>query len=137
MENLNFSKNLQIGINLGFEKVNDKLKDDLIDNYNINENKKNTIEELVPEPKNNLNLNYNNLKDIKGIKYKIDKESINTLKNLKIEEKHIKIKLNKLEENQKIIRFGITWQECRNGKSRHKEDTDENGHISPKPPFIS
>ena len=103
MENLNFSKNLRVGINLGFEKVNDQLKDDLVDNYNINENKKNTIEELVPKPKNNLNLNYNNLKDIKGIKYKIDKESINRLKNLKIEEKHIKIKLNKLEENQKLL----------------------------------
>ena len=104
LENLNFSKNLQMAINSGFEKVNDEVKDDLIDNYNINENKKNTIDELVSKPRKNLKLNLNiDLKDIKGIKYKIDKESINRLKNLKIEEKHLKIKLKKIEENQKLL----------------------------------
>ena len=101
LEKFNFAKNLQMGINFGFEKANDEVKDDLVDNYNINENKKNTIEELVPKPKKKLKLNINLIK--KGIKFKIDKESIMRLNNLKKDEKIIKIKLNKIEENQKLL----------------------------------
>ena len=99
LENLNFSKNLQIAINTGFEKANEKIKDDIAENYNINENKKINIEELIP--KKNIELNIN--KEQKGIKYNIDKKSILRLLNLKNDEKNIKIKLNKLEENQKLL----------------------------------
>ena len=40
LENLKFSPKLQIAINSGFEKAKDEIKEDLIDNYNINENTK-------------------------------------------------------------------------------------------------
>ena len=102
LENLNFSKNLQMAINLGFEKAKEDIKDNLVNNYKIDENKKNTFEEIISNrPKTNLKLNINSNK--KGIKYKIDKESIMRLKNLKNDEKIIKIKLNKIEENQKLL----------------------------------
>ena len=73
LENLNFSKNLQMAINLGFEKAKEDIKDNLVNNYKIDENKKNTFEEIISNrPKTNLKLNINSNK--KGIKYKIDKE---------------------------------------------------------------
>ena len=104
LENLNFSKNLQMAINLGFEKAKKTIKEDLVDKYNINENKKNTFEQLMPnksKSKNNLKLDINLSQ--KGIKYKTDKETIKRLKNLKNDEKAIKIKLNKIKENHKLI----------------------------------
>ena len=99
LKNLNFSKNLQNAINTGFEKIKDEIKDNLDENYNINENKKTNIEELIQ--KNNKKLN--STLDQKGVKYNIDKQSIMNLLNLKNDEKNIKIKLNKLEENQKLL----------------------------------
>ena len=101
LDNFNFSKNLLIGIGCGFIKANDEIKSDLVDNYNINENKKKVIEEIVSKPKTNLKLNLNLNK--KGIKYNIDKQSIIRLLNLKKDEKIIKSKLKKIEENQKFL----------------------------------
>jgi hypothetical protein len=99
LEDLNCDKNLQFGINSGFDKVNEEIKDNLGYNYNFNENKKFNFEELLSKSKNNLKLNFNK----NGIIYNIDKESIMRLKNLKSNEKYIKNKLSKIEVNKKII----------------------------------
>ena len=98
LEKLNFSKNMQLGIKLGFDKINIDVKDNLIDNINIKE-KKIDVDNIINNPKKmpELNLGKN------GILYNITKESIARLKLLKEKEKNIKNKLNKLEENQKII----------------------------------
>ena len=99
LEDLNCDRNLQFGINSGFDKVNEEIKDNLGYNYNFNENKKFNFEELLSKSKNNLKLNFNK----NGIIYNIDKESIMRLKNLKSNEKYIKNKLSKIEVNKKII----------------------------------
>ena len=99
LENLNFTKNLQSGIKSGFEKIKEEIKDDINENLNINENKKINIEDIIAKSKKNLNINLSN----KGISYKIDLESINRLKNLKNNEKQLKNKLNKIEENKKVL----------------------------------
>ena len=99
LEDLNCDKNLQFGINSGFDKVNEEIKDDLGYNYNFNENKKFNLEELLSKSKSSLKLNFNK----NGIIYNIDKESIMRLKNLKNNEKYIKNKLSKIEVNRKII----------------------------------
>ena len=99
LEDLNCDKNLQFGINSGFDKVNEEIKDDLGYNYNFNENKKFNFEELLSKSKSSLKLNFNR----NGIIYNIDKESIMRLKNLKNNEKYIKNKLSKIEVNRKII----------------------------------
>ena len=99
LEDLNCDKNLQFGINSGFDKVNEEIKDDLGYNYNFNENKKFHFEELLSKSKSSLKLNFNK----NGIVYNIDKESIMRLKNLKSNEKYIRNKLNKIEANRKII----------------------------------
>ena len=99
LEDLNCDKNLQFGINSGFDKVNEEIKEDLGYNYYFNENKKFNFEELLSKSKSSLKLNFNR----NGIIYNIDKESIMRLKNLKNNEKHIKNKLSKIEINKKII----------------------------------
>ena len=98
LENLNFSKNLQEGIDFGFNKANDEIKDDLVDNFNINEDKITEIEKLVPKSKINLKLNNKT-----GITYNMNKESVMRLKQLKNTEKYIKNELKKIEENQKLL----------------------------------
>lgn len=99
LEDLNCDKNLQFGINSGFDKVNEEIKDDLGYNYNFDENKKFNFEELLSKSKSSLKLNFNR----NGIIYNIDKESIMRLKNLKNNEKYMKNKLSKIEANKKII----------------------------------
>ena len=101
LENLNFGKNLQIAINSGFTKANEEIKGDLVDNYNINENKKTIIEEIASKKKTNLKLKINSYKE--GINYSIDKQSIMRLLRLKKDQKYIKRKINKIEENQKFL----------------------------------
>ena len=99
LENLNFAKNLQEGINFGFIKANDEIKDDLVDNFNINDDKKEEIEKLIPKQKMNLKLNTSR----SGIKYNFNKESVTRLKHLKNTEQYIKNQLKKIEENQKLL----------------------------------
>ena len=99
LENLNFDKNLQSGIKSGIEKVKDEIKDDLEENLNIIKNKKLNIEEIISKSKKNFNLNLTD----KAVNFKIDKESIIRLKNLKRSEKFIKSELNKIEENKKLL----------------------------------
>ena len=98
LEKLNFSKNLQTGINSGFEKINLKLKDNLVDNIKITDKKLNLVniinnKKKIPE----LNLGKN------GINYNLNRESILRLKHLKTNEKNIKTKLNRIEESEKLI----------------------------------
>ena len=120
LDNLNFAKNLQAGINIGFSKINEEIKDDLAYNYNINENKKTPIEKLVPKQKTNLKLNTNK----NGIIYNISKESMIRLKQLKNDEKYIKYELNKIEENQKIMDSELPLKNdvvtCNNRKTKLK-----------------
>ena len=99
LEDLSCDKNLQYGINSGFDKVKEEIKDNLGYNYNFNENKKFNFEELLSKSKSNVKLNFNK----NGIIYNIDKESIMRLKNLKNNEKYIRNKLSKIEVNRKII----------------------------------
>ena len=99
LENLNFDKNLQSGIKSGIEKVKDEIKDDLEENLNIIKNKKLNIEEIISKSKKNINLNLTD----KAVNFKVDKESIIRLKNLKRSEKFIKSELNKIEENKKLL----------------------------------
>ena len=99
LENLNFDKNLQSGIKSGIEKVKDEIKDDLEENLNIIKNKKLNIEEIISKSKKNINLNLTD----KAVNFKVDKESIIRLKNLKRNEKFIKSELNKIEENKKLL----------------------------------
>ncbi len=118
LDNLNFAKNLQAGINIGFNKINEEIKDDLAYNININENKKTPIEKLIPKQKTNLKLNTNK----KGIIYNISKESMIRLKQLKNDEKYIKYELNKIEENQKLMDSELPLKNdvvtCNNRKSK-------------------
>ena len=46
LEKLNFSKNLQLGINFGFEKINSDIKDNLVDNITIKDKKIN-LEDII------------------------------------------------------------------------------------------
>ena len=98
LEKLNFSKNLQLGINFGFEKINSDIKDNLVDNITIKDKKLN-LDSIINSKKKipELNLGKN------GITYTLNKESILRLKHLKANEKNIRYKLNKLEESEKLI----------------------------------
>ena len=99
LEKLNFSKNLQTGINIGFDKINLDLKDNLVDKINIKDKKIN-LETIINNKRKipELNLGKN------GITYNLNKQSILRLKHLKADEKYIKKKLNKIEESEKLIK---------------------------------
>ena len=99
LEKLNFSKNLQTGINSGFDKINLDIKDDLVDKINIKDKKIN-LETIINNKRKipELNLGKN------GITYNLNKQSILRLKHLKADEKYIKKRLNKIEESEKLIK---------------------------------
>ena len=99
LEKLNFSKNLQTGINSGFDKINLDIKDNLVDKINIKDKKIN-LETIINNKRKipELNLGKN------GITYNLNKQSILRLKHLKADEKYIKKRLNKIEESEKLIK---------------------------------
>ena len=101
LEKLNFTKNLQLGINSGFEKINEDLKDNIVDNFNIKDKKIN-LEDIInktnkkkPEPEINLGKN--------GIIFNLNRESKLRLKHLKQNEKSIKNKLSIVDQRQKLL----------------------------------
>ena len=98
LEKLNFSKNMQTGINSGFDKINEDIKDNLVDNFNIKDKKIN-LEKIINDKKKFPELNLGK----SGITYNLTKESILRLKHLKVNERNIKTKINKIEENEKLI----------------------------------
>ena len=98
LEKLNFSKNLQLGINFGFEKINSDIKDNLVDNIIIKDKKLN-LDSIINNKRKSPELNLGK----NGITYTLNKESILRLKHLKANEKNIRYKLNKLEESEKLI----------------------------------
>jgi len=99
LEKLNFSKNLQIGINSGFDKVNLNIKENIVDNFNIKEKKINLQDILNKQKKtSDLNMNIKN-----GININLNKESIIRLKHLKANENNIKNKLHKIEQSEKLM----------------------------------
>ena len=98
LEKLNFSKNMQTGINSGFDKINEDIKDNLVDNFNIKDKKIN-LEKIINDKKKFPELNLGKI----GITYNLTKESILRLKHLKVNERNIKTKINKIEENEKLI----------------------------------
>ena len=98
LEKLNFSKNMQTGINSGFDKINEDIKDNLVDNFNIKDKKIN-LEKIINDKKKFPELNLGK----SGITYNLTKESILRLKHLKVNERNIKTKINKIEENEKLL----------------------------------
>ena len=101
LEKLNFTKNLQLGINSGLEKINEDLKDNIVDNFNIKDKKIN-LEDIInktnkkkPEPEINLGKN--------GIIFNLNRESKLRLKHLKQNEKSLKNKLNIVDQRQKLL----------------------------------
>ena len=99
LEKLNFSKNLQTGINIGFDKINLDIKDNLVDKINIKDKKIN-LETIINNKKKipELNLGKN------GIAYTVNKQSILRLKHLKADEKYIKKRLKKIEEGENLLK---------------------------------
>ena len=97
LEKLNFSKNLQIGINSGFDKINSNIKENIVDNFNIREKKIN-LQDILNKQKKISELNIKN-----GINFNLNKESILRLKHLKENEKNIKNKLYKIEQSEKLM----------------------------------
>ena len=100
LEKLNFSKNLQIGIHSGFEKINEAIKDNIENNNFYIKDKKINLDKIINK-NNKKSLEINTGKG--GIIYNINKESILRLKHLKQNEKNIRKKLDKIEESQKMI----------------------------------
>ena len=100
LEKLNFSKNLQIGIHSGFEKINEAIKDNIENNNFYIKDKKINLDNIINK-NNKKSLEINTGKG--GIIYNINKESILRLKHLKQNEKNIRKKLDKIEESQKMI----------------------------------
>ena len=99
LEKLNFSKGLRIGIDSGFEKINMNIRENIENNFNIRDKKINLDNIINKNNKKNIELNTGK----NGILYNINKESILRLKHLKQNEKNIKKKLDKIEENQKML----------------------------------
>ena len=99
LEKLNFSKNLQIGINSGFDKINGDIKENLVDKINIKDKKIN-LETIINNKRKipELNLGKN------GIAYTVNKQSILRLKHLKADEKYIKKRLKKIEEGENLLK---------------------------------
>ena len=98
LEKLNFAKNMQTGINKGFETINENIKENLVDNINIKDKKVN-IEKIMNNHKKIPELNLGKI----GIIYNLNKESILRLKHLKTNEKNIKNKITKIEEREKLL----------------------------------
>ena len=89
---------MQTGINSGFDKINEDIKDNLVDNFNIKDKKIN-LEKIINDKKKFPELNLGK----SGITYNLTKESILRLKHLKVNERNIKTKINKIEENEKLL----------------------------------
>ena len=87
LEKLNFSKNLQIGIHSGFEKINEAIKDNIENNNFYIKDKKINLDNIINK-NNKKSLEINTGKG--GIIYNINKESILRLKHLKQNEKNIR-----------------------------------------------
>ena len=98
LEKLNFAKNMQTGINKGFETINENIKENLVDNISIKDKKVN-IEKIMNNHKKIPELNLGKI----GIIYNLNKESILRLKHLKTNEKNIKSKITKIEEREKLL----------------------------------
>ena len=97
LEKFNFSKNLQIGINSGFDKINLNIKENIVDNFNI-KGKKVNLQDILNKQKKISELNIKN-----GININLNKESILRLKHLKDNEKNIQNKLFKIEQKEKLM----------------------------------
>ena len=99
LEKLNFSKNLQSGINSGFDKINSDIKENMADNNISIKQKQKNVDDFINKIKKVPEINSGK----SGIIFNINKESISQLKYLKKNEKDIKNKLDKIEEKKKLI----------------------------------
>ena len=97
LEKLNFSKNLQSGINSGFDKINSDIKENMADNNISIKQKQKNVDDFINKIKKVPEINSGK----SGIIFNINKESISQLKYLKKNEKDIKNKLDKIEEKKK------------------------------------
>ena len=103
LDNINMPISLKKYINSGIEKTHDKIHDDFRkDRLNIS--KKNvSVNELL-----SLNKSHRSYSNIFLTRVeRISKENIKRLKNLKLEEQHIKKNIAKINQNKKLIEEGL------------------------------
>ena len=96
LEKLKLPNNFQLGIKSSFDNIFNIIKAKI----DINGNKKISAEELINKKKKYLSINDN---DNKEIKYKINKETIHILNNIKHDDNYIRNELSKIENNKKIF----------------------------------
>ena len=107
LEELKLPINLQLGIKSSIDLTNKTIQDNLLSNVNIYENKKTSIEELLPKNKKYLTINNDNQKEIV---YNINKDDMHRLNNLKNDNKYIHKELSKIVENKKLIKNYSTFE---------------------------
>ena len=100
LENIKIPISLKKGINLSIEKTHNEVHDDFKNDI-LNISKKNlSIHELLTLNKSQSNIFLTRVE-------KIPKEKIKRLKNLKLEEQHLKKNIAKLEQNKRLIEEGM------------------------------
>ena len=100
LENFKIPISLKKGINSGIEKTHNEVHDDFKNDI-LNISKKNiSIHELLSLNKSHGNIFLTRVE-------KIPKDKMKRLKNLKLEEQHLKKNIAKIEQNKKLIEEGV------------------------------
>ena len=100
LDNINLPINLKDGINSGIRKTHDEIHDDFKNDI-LNISKKNsTINEILT-----LNKSHSQL-FLTGVE-KMSEQSIKRIQNLKLEQRHLKKNISKLEQSKILIENGI------------------------------